>query len=79
VRQSSAGSNLLRLANPPDDDLLRPIDLLVDLPPRAHETVDVLLIFADVGVLADHRIALARTTRAQLTWRERPTDLRPER
>src|SRR5207249_5017030 len=68
-----------RLPEPSHDDLVGPIDLLVDLPARPHQTVDVLLVFPDVGVLADHRLALPRTPGTELARRERASDLRPER
>ena len=74
-----SGFYVLRLSEPPYDYLLRPIDLLVDLPTRANESIDVFLIFADVGVLAEHRFALARPSGSQFARRERAADLRPER
>ena len=68
-----------RLAEPPHDDLLGPVDLLVDLPPRSHESVDIFLVFANVRVLADHQFALSWTAGSKLARREHATDLRPKR
>src|SRR5438105_13099589 len=68
-----------RLAEPPHDDLLGPVDLLVDLPPRSHESVDIFLVFANVRVLADHQCALSWTAGSKLARREHATDLRPKR
>src|SRR2546430_1668781 len=68
-----------RLPEPPHDDLPGAVDLLVDLPTGAHQAIDVLLVFANVDVLADHRLALARPTGPQLARRERAADLRPQR
>src|SRR5258705_10901307 len=60
-----------RLPEPPHDDLPGAVDLLVDLPPGAHQAIDVLLVFANVDVLADHRLAPARPSGAQFARRER--------
>ena len=68
-----------RLAEPPHDDLLGPVDLLVDLPPRSHESVDIFLVFANVRVLADHQFALSWTAGSKLARREHATDLGPKR
>src|SRR5207253_5589577 len=68
-----------RLPEPSNDDLVRSIDLLVDLPSRSHQSVDVLLIFPHVGILADHRLALSGTPGSELARREGAADLRPER
>src|SRR4029079_12517637 len=53
-----------RLPAPSHDDLPRAIDLLIDLPAGTDQSIDVFLIFRDVRVLANHRLALSRTSRA---------------
>ena len=69
----------VRLPEPSHHDLLGSIDLLVDLPSRANQLIDVLLVFPNVGVLADHRFALTWASGSQFARRERAADLRPQR
>jgi len=86
-RTASASDSFLRsgwtfgrgLPEPSHDDLFRAVELVVDLPPRADQPVDVRLVFPDARVLADHRLALAGTWRSELARREDPADLRPKR
>src|SRR5256886_5287380 len=68
-----------RLPKPSHDDLLLAVDLLLDLPPRPHQSVDVRLVFPDAQVLASHRLPLAGPSGPEFAWRERAPDLRPER
>src|SRR6266571_7226501 len=68
-----------RPPQPSHDDLLGTIHLLVDRPACADQTLYIVSVFADVVVLADHRLALTWTSGAQLARRERATDLGPER